>query len=467
MSLPLLRRRLPKLLLFLAALAVVVLLVVRLSGANARTKAEAAARGSLDALDVRDLRKGRAAGDDPGPWLVKVAQSQPRWSLADLATPAARDSVLARLDAGEAADAGRAAARELRAAWSEDGRGTDDGWASLAGRLDQRLEHAAGIESWLRTERALLAVVALGGEGLVNLALEARGLSSIDPQAVLAALDKEAAPFPQLPALQEIELARACRATALLGALRQDPGLWQAGIDGLLAMARVHDQPDWLMAAVLHQSHLRTLCDVLELSISHLPREWDLRAAEDALSVARPREALRRGMAGERAFGLRVWDRTDAQAQLPGEPTSLLDALFMWFFVDRDRAAYLQRWQTAIAAARLEAHERGAETRLLVAKPSWTTLRTSLLVPRLDEQLEHADRTEARVRLAQGALVAWRGGAQEALPWFAGSVDPYDGKPLRAALGDGGLVQLWSTGRDAKDDEGQLERDIVWRMRIP
>lgn len=454
-------------LLWVALPLLILAALVRLAGSRQLEQAESRARGSLEPIEVHELAKGRSEGADPGPWLVNVAQSKPRWTLAELATPAGRDAVLARLDAGELADAGRAAARGLRAAWEQDGAGGDADWPPLVARLEQRLEHAAGLEPWLRSERALLAVIALGGEDLVNLALDARGLSSIDPQAVLAALDKEAAAFPQLPALQELELARACRATALHGALRQDPGLWQAGVDGLSALVRVHDQPDWLMAAVLHQSHLRTLCDLLELSIPHLPRDWDLGATEELLAVARPREALRRAMIGERAFGLRVWTMVDEDAQLPDAPSSMFDALLVRLFVDRDRAAYLDRWQTALGAARIEAYARGAAAAELSAKPSRWTIRTSLMMPELGEQLEHADRTEARVLLARGALVAWRGGAQEALPWFAKSVDPYDGKPLRAALGDGGLVQLWSTGRDGRDDEGELERDIVWRMRIP
>jgi hypothetical protein len=68
--------------------------------------------------------------------------------------------------------------------------------------------------------------------------------------------------------------------------------------------------------------------------------------------------------------------------------------------------------------------------------------------------------------LAQGALVAWRGGAKEALPWFTASVDPYDGKPMRVAINDTGLVQLWCTGLDRRDDDGTLDKDVVWRMHL-
>jgi hypothetical protein len=38
---------------------------------------------------------------------------------------------------------------------------------------------------------------------------------------------------------------------------------------------------------------------------------------------------------------------------------------------------------------------------------------------------------------------------------------------VRLALGADGLVQAWCVGPDGKDDEGHLESDVTWRMRLP
>ena len=436
------------------------LLVIHRQGAARWEAAQAEARRVPDPLHVQELRRGRSDGPDPGPWLVSVAQSQARWTLQQLLQVGARDNVLARLESGELGDMGVAAARQLRSAWSVDGAGTDANWTSMAQRLEARLEESAGIEPWLDSERALLHVVALGGEPLVNLAAAAQGLGAIDPQAVLAALPLPEHPFPHLPVLQEIELARACKATALSGALRQDAGVFLAGLRGAIALSKLHDNPDWLTAGVLHATHAENLCSLLELCISVMPREWDLTEAEGALGGLRLREAARRSVVGERAFGLRVWEHfMPGDEQATGWWDSSIASMWLW----SDKAAYLERFQTTLNQLRSEAHQRTGTT---APAPQWYLVRTRLLLPPLSNFVDTADHAEARTRLAQGALVAWRGGAKDALPWFAASVDPYDGKPMRVAINDTGLVQLWCTGPDRRDDDGTLAQDVVWRMHL-
>jgi hypothetical protein len=445
-------------------LAVALPVGVKFAHRNLRAEAEAAARGSLEPLRVEDLRRGKQ-GDDPGPWLVLAATTKPRWSLDDLATTAGRDAVLARLDAGECGDAGRAAASTLREAWRAEPGSNEDAWPSLVARLGQRMDEGAGIEPWLASERALLAVHVLGVEPLVNLANQARNLGSSDPQAVARAVDPQETLFPSLPMLEELRLAQACRATALHGALRQDAGIFQAGIDGAIALAKLHEQPDWLGAAALHIVALEVLCATLELCISHLPPEWDLEPVKVELELARPREALRRGMIGERAFGLRVWDAWDDEFR--SERDGMLGRISDWILIDRDRAEYMDMWRQALAAARLAHHQRDGADARLEDGPDRLAVRSRLMTPPLRSQLEAADRMEARLLLARGALVARHGGAKEALPWFGESRDPYDARPVRLALGADGLVQAWCVGPDGKDDEGHLESDVTWRMRLP
>jgi hypothetical protein len=434
--------------------------VIKSQGATRLEAAQAEARRVPDPLHVQELRRGRSDGPDPGPWLVKVAQSQARWTLQQLLQVGARDNVLTRLESGELGDMGVAAARQLRNAWSVDGAGLDANWTSMTQRLEARLEGSAGIEPWLDSERALLHVLALGGEPLVNLAAEADGLGAIDPQAVLAALPLPEHLFPHLPVLQEVELARACKATALSGALRQDAGVFLAGLRGAIALSKIHDNPDWLTAGVLHTAHAENLCSLLELCISVMPREWDLTEAEGALGALRLREAARRSVAGERAFGLRVWDHYTPSEQLA---TGWWDRWLAHTWLASDKAAYLERFQVVLHQLRSEAHQRNYTA---WPAPQWYLIRTRLLLPPLTSFVDTVDHAEARTRLAQGALVAWRGGAKEALPWFTASVDPYDGKPMRVAINDTGLVQLWCTGPDRRDDDGTLDKDVVWRMHL-
>jgi hypothetical protein len=265
--------------------------------------------------------------------------------------------------------------------------------------------------------------------------------------------------------LEELRLAQACRATALHGALRQDAGIFQAGIDGAIALAKLHEQPDWLGAAALHIVALEVLCLTLELCISHLPPEWDLEPVKVELELARPREALRRGMIGERAFGLRVWDAWDDEFR--SERDGMLGRISDWILIDRDRAEYMDMWRQALAAARLAHHQRDGADARLEDGPDRLAVRSRLMLPPLRSHLEAADRMEARLLLARGALIARHGGAKEALPWFGESRDPYDARPVRLALGADGLVQAWCVGPDGKDDEGHLERDVTWRMRLP
>jgi hypothetical protein len=131
-----------------------------------------------------------------------------------------------------------------------------------------------------------------------------------------------------------------------------------------------------------------------------------------------------------------------------------------------DQATFLRRTREAIERMGLPAFRR-----LQPEEPGWLGRKlaplAAQLAPSSHDIVGVADQLEARIALGRAALVAFRAGAQEVLATLPNTVDPYDGRPLRMALGPDGIVVLWSVGRDGVDDGGlDDQRDVVWRFKL-
>ena len=136
--------------------------------------------------------------------------------------------------------------------------------------------------------------------------------------------------------------------------------------------------------------------------------------------------------------------------------------------IDHDQAAYLEAFERTIARASRPEFMRSPESG--VSKAAWWQGLGALMPPILEQRLATADALEARLALARAALTAYRYGAAKTFEFLKDSIDPFDGRPLRCALGVGpqeGLVVFWSVGSDKSDDGGtDPTKDIVWRLKL-
>lgn len=130
-----------------------------------------------------------------------------------------------------------------------------------------------------------------------------------------------------------------------------------------------------------------------------------------------------------------------------------------------DQARNIRAWRERIDRIALPAFRRPK-----AAAPGWSEKHlapmTTWMSRAPETAMATADDLEARLVLARAALIAFHSDAKALLEFVAQTTDPFDGKPIRAGFGEGGLVLLWSVGPDGVDDGGlDDERDLVWRFR--
>jgi len=238
--------------------------------------------------------------------------------------------------------------------------------------------------------------------------------------------------------------------------------------DGL-AMARIHSPCDFALEHTMWAHHTMRALDTLQTVLSMVPRGLNVVDIEDALTRVSPREELQRALRGERAFGNRVfeslregWVPVDAPELAA---TSFLDRIRRALVRDGDQATYLHAMTALVETAGQAAFRRGAAPEP-PATSFWTPMAGRMTV-QARAPLELTDRIEARLAIARIALTAYRAGAKDALLLLSKSSDPYDGQPIRCALGEKGLVVIWSVGPDGKDgDAREGTDDVVWALQL-
>jgi len=470
------RRRVLTVVLVLSLLAVacaIAWFTVRSRGAERRRVEIARIQAANEPLVPADIPwTPPASGKDPSEWLMQSATVRNGWDMADLADPGKYTSLLDRArgrafgeDARVAFERFEAAIRPIVSENADPG-GT---WAAYWVVLANRIAECNGARDWDERERTGVDLLAVGLEPSAKLARMARDVHAIDPHRVASLLDSADAAFPRLPLVEEAGLADAINVAAISDALAKRPVDALDRVRDGLAMARVHAPAHFGLAHTVWAHHMTRVLDTLQTVLSMVPRGLDVTDIEAALTAASPREELQRALRGERAFGNRVFESLRDGWRPTDAPTLGGDSFFArWrhtLVADGDQAEYLRVMSSHVEAAGKPAFKRGAVTDP-PANGFWTP-NASRMTIQVRGPLATTDRLEARLVIARIALTAYRAGAKDALLFLSKSSDPYDGQPIRCALGEKGLVVIWSVGPDGRDDDGRADSDdVVWALRL-
>jgi len=441
----------------LLVLIVVATLVLRWAGAKARADELAALRASSQASLPEDLAPVDSVRPEPAPWLARVAGAVQLWEPGALGTPESFAALRERSQKGEFGPRVEAAFAALEACAGANA-------ADAVLRVAAILEARDGIVDPPPCGRAAIDLMVLGHADQLAIAREASGFGPIDPRAILAQLEASGAAIPGLPAIEVVALRSALKVAVLQAAWNERPDEVVALLRAQRDVARIFEKTPLAIAGMIAASADLGLLESLELALPQLSREVDLAWLEAELGAIRPRDRLARAAEGERAFGNRTYEELRRGQTLSGVPgrNEFLSGLTQSF----DQATFLRRTRAAIESMGSPAFRRAP-----LEEPGWVgrTLAplATYLTPYSRRLLGVADLLEARIALARVALVAFRGNAQEALTTLPNTVDPYDGRPVRMALGPDGIVVLWSVGQDGVDDGGlDDQRDVVWRFKL-
>lgn len=428
---------------------------VRLRGTQRRDQAIAELTQARMAVHPSDLRRAPSTKPEPSPWLARVAASPAPWS------PLPYSGALARARRDELG----APVREMFERFEScAARANVDREALIAGVADVASARD-GIVDPLPCAREASTLLAARHTEALALLIAARELGPLDPTRVVAALSKERGGVPTLPAVQLVAVMRGLPEVVLEALWNERPSQAIEALRAGLDATTIVEGAPLLVGYAAWQTQVETWLDALEIALSRLPHGTDLKWAEEEVARLEPRSYLARAVEGERTFGNRIYDLVRA-----GEVSTIgLPIAMSWrarFMVDADQAEYLD----AVKARLTRISKRSFERRALPpeAEPHGLLAPLAQLLAPRGIGPEQADHVEARLLLARAALVAFRGGAKDALTVLQQSVDPYDGKNLRCAIGKDGLVVFWSVGPDMHDDGGSDEtRDLVWRIRLP
>ncbi len=441
----------------LLVLLVLGALALRWAGAKARADELLALRAASKAALPEDLARVDAVRPEPAPWLARIASVARPWepgALGDIREFAALRERARKGELGPQAEAAFAALEACAGAQSAD--------AVL--RVAAIQETHDGVVEPPPCGHEAVRLMALGHADEVAVAHEAARFGPIDPREVVAQLEASGAAMPKLPAIEVIALRNALQIEVLRAAWNERPDEVVALLRAHRNVALVFERTPLAIAAMITTSLDLGLLESLELALPHLPRETDLAWLEAELEAIRPRARMALAAEGERAFANRLYEVVRRGGKLSGVPdqggflSGLTESYDQGTFLRRTRAAIERMGEPAFR--RPPPDELGWIGRRLAP-------RASTIVPGFDRMVGVADTLEARLVLARVALVAFRAGAQEALTLLPKTSDPFDGKPVRLALGPDGIIVLWSVGMDGVDDGGlDDQRDVVWRLKL-
>ncbi len=452
----------PRILLALIAILVLALVgafAARWYGAKQRQAALLALAAAGKPVFPEDLVRAPDSGPDPAPWLLRVASAERRFEPGMLRAPESWAQLRENARRG-------ALGPEVEAAFStlEACAGAADAPTAVA-RVYAVLEARDGIVDPPPCGLEALELIEAGHAPFLDIAREAAGLGAIDPTVVLKRLEADGATLPKLPAIEIVRLAAALPAHTLRASWSGDDARVLDALRTQADVARVVENSGLLIGAIVWTQAVQRLLDGLEIALPGLDADADLAWLETELERLRPRAVLTAALEGERTWTNRVYTlaRTQGQGAVEVPDTGWIP---LGFVLAYDQSVYLAAVENEIGRLAKSAYLRPPRE-----EPGWVERRFAplarMLRPLYAEIETGFDEVEARLALARAALIARRGGAEAALPWIGQSTDPFDGRPLRCAMGREGLVVFWSVGRDRVDQGGGDDAlDLIWRLRL-
>ncbi|MCY2961926.1 MAG: hypothetical protein NTY35_17350 [Planctomycetota bacterium] len=401
-----------------------------------------------------DLGRIEDPRPEPTPWFAQLVAARTRWEPSALADPSAFDALRAQSKRGQLGAETEEAFAKLEACARAD-------CAPAVQRVLDVLAARDGIVEAPPCGLEAVRLLALGTAPQVEVARLAGQYGPVDTRVVVASLERSGAAFPTLPVAQSLALSDALQIELLRALWSERPEIVPDLLRAQRDVARIFQGAQLLVGGLATILADQRLLGMLEMSLSRLPRDTDLGWLEKDLETLRPRARLAIAAAGECAFGNRAYERLRAGAERFGPPAVLPTSLT----VSYDQAHHIRAWRERIERMNQPAYRRPKSEPRGWLDEHLAPISTGLSSAP-DSAVAAADQLEARLVLARAALVAFRSDAKELLEFLAKTSDPFDGKPIRAGFGEGGLVLLWSVGPDGIDDGGlDDQRDLVWRFR--
>jgi hypothetical protein len=440
------------------------------SALEAATNRVAVAGLPLLPADIKPAKD--RTGQDPAAWFARVANAKNLWDMRALSVPSTYRPLLESARRREFGEDARVAFEQFQASMEKLTSEEKDplaSWSAFWTVLDKLLRESDGTSDWGDAPENALRLLSIGLEPSMQIAREAKDYGPIDPAQLTAQLDAANEGFPRLLVVQELGILDAVQANAIYHAQSQQYAKALDDVRAGLAVARIHRPSCLFVGNMLWTVDLQRTLDILQAILPMLPRQLDVADIEAELTAMMPRQEMAAAIAGERAFGNRVYEHM-SHGDYPADKAAFATNNPLWrahwaLVRDWDRAAYLDAMGVWIDRLAKPAYLRAP----LASKDpnSWWAPMASIITPVFSTKIGLADQLEARLALARAALASYRGGAPAAFTFLATSIDPFDGRTLRSATGDGGFIAFWSIGPDLKDD-GAKDRalDIVWTLKL-
>lgn len=415
----------------------------RVSSAMKRLEASGAPR------TIAELELPRAPGPDPAGWMARLGHPV---SDVDL-EPLSLEYLLARQELGPLGPSMEPAIAAFEACFASDGRSPE---AFGNGIFDDLRRGRPLTECQVAALRAMIFV----DQDELVVFRQVCEYGGTDWRTFMTDFESSAEPLPDLNFVSlPIAGTRLLCSLAVLSAAEGDPSACLAYLEEASCAARVLEHGPWSTAQLAS-----LLVDDLVFAfgrycLPYLPKTADVDSLREFVEGRDPRGSFVRALHGDRVLGLRVYDDF-ASAMM--EERGGADGILMRLALEHDRVRYLNTFERGIEHARgdywVESHGLDALKHELHDVHAWQAV-SAMLLPRIDNYIEHSVAAEANQRMTLLALDSLKSDLAQVRDQAQSTVDPFSGEPLRTRMEDDGTLLIWSVGPNLVDDQGQNVND--------
>ncbi len=416
-------------------------------------------------------------GEDPTAWLAEAGEIELPWDVDCLMDPYMFEELLDLARAGGFTAEHAAGLEELNVCYgSPDDAGNfwDDLWDVLT---DPEPDSALSD-----CQLTALRVAALGGEPIAALGLDACRMARLDCELAVQEYMSSAGCFPDYRSLGLIPLLDGLDWATALHEIAE--GREESGIDRIRASLCLAGLAEGLPSIIdfdFYQFSTSVALGGLRTALSYLSPGRDLGAIEELVRRADARGTLLWALRCDRAIGNHRFARFhrlgEGELRESLDCATWLDRIVFAVALPFDHAQTLDDFEKAIFFTRTPYWKVStplAQWREDRDRPYSCLVNPGMPTPPSPRAIELATELDARLRIAQVALFAYREGIDAAIDLAASTTDPFSGRPLRTRVEPGGVIRIWSIGLDCVDDGGALHPredeysspDVTWKIRL-